>query len=203
MVNPNRFYTYAYLREDKTPYYIGKGQGDRAYNKYRNVKPPKDISRIIVLKENLTEEEAFHHEIYIIDIFGRKDLGTGILINKTDGGEGTSGVVRNEEWRRKLRESNKGQIRTEESKRKMSDAKKGENGYWYGKSLTEEHKINLSKAHKGKIVSEETKRKLREVKKDVKWWNDKCGNTKLCVECPGGGWILGRGTIPRKPKVLI
>ena len=25
-----------------------------------------------------------------------------------------------------------------------------------------------------------------------KWWNDGCGNTKLSLECPGGGWVPGR-----------
>jgi hypothetical protein len=54
-------------------------------------KPPKDKSRIIFLKQNLTEEEAFRHEIYMIAVFGRKDLGTGILHNRTDGGDGSSG----------------------------------------------------------------------------------------------------------------
>ena len=88
MVNPNRFYTYAYLREDKTPYYIGKGQGNRAYNQNRRVRPPKYKSKIIFLKQNLTEEEAFKHEIYMIAVFGRKDLGTGILRNMTYGGDG-------------------------------------------------------------------------------------------------------------------
>ena len=85
------YYTYAYLREDRTPYYIGKGSGGRAYKKERReFKPPKDKSRIIFLKQNLTEEEAFKHEIYMIAVFGRKDLGTGILRNLTDGGEGVS-----------------------------------------------------------------------------------------------------------------
>ena len=94
------YYTYAYLREDKTPYYIGKGKGNRAYIRgKKDTKPPKDKSRIIFLKQNLTEEEAFKHEIYIIFILGRKDLGTGILHNKTDGGEGTSND--SEETRRK------------------------------------------------------------------------------------------------------
>lgn len=98
MVNPNRFYTYAYLREDNTPYYIGKGAGYRAYYKYKNqIKPPKDKSRIILLKQNLTEEEAFKHEKYMIAVFGRKDLGTGILHNRTDGGEGSSGIKRTKE----------------------------------------------------------------------------------------------------------
>jgi hypothetical protein len=84
------YYTYAYLREDRTPYYIGKGKGDRIHSTNRTYKPPKDKSRIIFLKQNLTEEEAFKHEKYMIAVLGRKDNGTGILRNMTDGGEGAS-----------------------------------------------------------------------------------------------------------------
>jgi hypothetical protein len=91
-----RFYTYAWLREDGTPYYIGKGTGYRAYTgkgRKGNRKPPKDKSRILILKKNLTEEEAFKHEIYMIALYGRKDNGTGILINLTDGGDGVPGMT--------------------------------------------------------------------------------------------------------------
>lgn len=83
------YYTYAYLREDDTPYYIGKGRGRRAYLPHKkHARRPKDKSRILILKRNLTEEEAFKHEIYMIAIYGRKDIGTGILRNLTDGGQG-------------------------------------------------------------------------------------------------------------------
>ena len=81
-----RFYTYAWLREDGTPYYIGKGTGSRAFVKHRNCDPPSK-ERILILKKGLTSEEACRHEVYMIDIFGRKELG-GVLINLTSGGEG-------------------------------------------------------------------------------------------------------------------
>ena len=57
-----KFYTYAYLREDGTPYYIGKGKKDRIDNPLHNSihLPPKE--RRLYLKQNLTEEEAFKHE---------------------------------------------------------------------------------------------------------------------------------------------
>ena len=97
------YYTYAYLREDRTPYYIGKGENDRIYKKGKGeVNPPKDKSRIIYLKNNLTEQEAFKHEIYMIAVFGRKDLGTGILRNKTNGGEGASGAIISDEYRKNI-----------------------------------------------------------------------------------------------------
>jgi len=92
----NNYYTYAYLREDGTPYYIGKGKGNRIDNPhYRSNKtkvrvplPPKQ--RRVKLKQNLSEEKAYKHEMYMISIFGRKDLGTGILLNMNDGGKGGS-----------------------------------------------------------------------------------------------------------------
>jgi len=122
----NNYYTYAYLREDRTPYYIGKGKGNRAYKKYRTgTRPPRDKNRIIFLKQNLTEEEAFKHEVYMIAVFGRKDLGTGILHNRTDGGEGSSGSIRSLETREKLSATNKGKTFSLETREKLSAALKG------------------------------------------------------------------------------
>lgn len=83
----NKFYVYAYLREDRyTPYYIGKGCGKRCYYRYgRNCKPPKDVSRIIIIKNNLLEEDAFNLEKVLINFWGRKCDG-GILLNISLGG---------------------------------------------------------------------------------------------------------------------
>ena len=88
------FYTYAYLRKDGTPYYIGKGRRRRCYNpEGRPCKMPSDLNRILILKKNLTEEEAFKHEIYLIFLYGRKEDG-GILFNHSRGGQGISGCKR-------------------------------------------------------------------------------------------------------------
>jgi hypothetical protein len=80
------YYTYAYLREDGTPYYVGKGTGNRAYKDDSRCcsRPPKN--RIIILKDNLTENQAYKHEVYMIFHYGKKSNG-GILRNQNDGGE--------------------------------------------------------------------------------------------------------------------
>jgi len=88
------YYVYAYLRRDDTPYYIGKGKDQRAWSKnHKGIGVPKDQSRIKILENNLSEEQAKTLEIELISKFGRKDLGTGILRNRTNGGEGASGRI--------------------------------------------------------------------------------------------------------------
>ena len=167
MVNPYRFYTYAYLREDRTPYYIGKGQTHRAYQqKGKPCATPKDKNRIIFLKQNLTEEEAFKHEIYMIAVLGRKDLGTGILHNRTNGGDGVSGWVPSEETKRKISKIHKGKIpwnkgvsHTRETKNKISKAKRGKPSPHKGKKLfSDDAKEKMSKARKGQFSGDKNPR---------------------------------------------
>jgi hypothetical protein len=91
------------LREDGTPYYIGKGTGRRAWtHAKREVRPFHDKSNIIILEHNLTEVAALALERQMIKWYGRKDLGTGILRNKSEGGDGSVGAVRSAETRAKI-----------------------------------------------------------------------------------------------------
>ena len=178
MVNPNRFYTYAYLREDRTPYYIGKGSRNRIYSKYRSeIKPPKDKSRIIFLKKNLTEEEAFKHEIYMIAVFGRKDLKTGILHNRTGGGDGASGAIRSEEHKIKMSEFQTGKKLWNDGWGNSTFSKECPGPNWV-LGASEDHRKNIGLLSKERNTGK-------------KWWNDECGNNKLSIECPGPNWSLG------------
>ena len=50
-------------------------------------KVPRDRSRIRVMRSGLTRQQAIDWEIFYIARYGRKDLGTGCLVNRTPGGD--------------------------------------------------------------------------------------------------------------------
>ena len=149
------YYTYAYLREDRTPYYIGKGSGDRINKNHGRPcsKPPLD--RRIKLKIDLTEEEAFRHEEYMIALYGRLDLGTGILYNKSDGGEGKSGMIHSQESKDKMSKAGKGKKKPPGHGEKVSKARKGKPSPLRGRVMPEEHKrkIGNSNAKEYKFIN--------------------------------------------------
>jgi hypothetical protein len=134
----NGYYTYAYLKADGSPYYIGKGKGNRLYDhRGKNCIPPKDKNRIIKLKQNLTEEAAFKHEIYMIAVFGKKCDGTGILMNIADGGNappkmyGDNSPTKRPEIRAKIGAANKISLK--------------------GRKVTEEVRQKISKTHRERL----------------------------------------------------
>ena len=181
------YYTYAYLRKDGSPYYIGKGIGRRAYKKTHTVSlPPQD--RILVLKKNLSEEEAFKHEVYMIFVLGRKDLGTGILRNRTNGGEGTSGRKLSDYTKAKMRTSALGIACTEEAKIKISEAIKGFKWYNNGEDNVQAREHPGKDWEEGRVITWSSPRN-----KGMKWYH-RDGVKKMFAENPGGKWIKGMPT---------
>lgn len=100
-------YTFNHL-----PIYVGKGCSGRAEKHWKLVEKGEKLSGnnpfvsklkslynkgyepiIIKLIENVNEDEAFNKEIELIEAIGRKDLNMGSLLNRTHGGDGTSGYI--------------------------------------------------------------------------------------------------------------
>jgi hypothetical protein len=173
------YYTYAYLREDKTPYYIGRGKHHSGYKYHRMGQkhscpiPPKN--RRIILKDNLTKNDAVKHEEYMIYLFGLVWDNTGILRNHVKDSRGGSkkGRKLSEETKQKMSLAMKkrwesGVYDTDEYRNKIIESNKKHPRV---KKHSEETKEKQRASSTGRLQSEETKKKRSESLK--KWWTDK------------------------------
>ena len=97
-----------------------------------------------ILYSDISWEDACELEKFLISEYGRMDLRTGKLVNLTDGGEGTLGV-----------------IFSEKTRTKMSEAKKGKPSHNYGKKASKEAREKMSISATGRKHSEESKEKNR------------------------------------------
>lgn len=145
-------YVYRHIRLDKNePFYIGIGT-DKTYKRANEKARRSEFWKKIVSKtkyeieiiyDDIDFELAKIKEKEFIKLYGRKNLGTGTLVNMTDGGDGTKGKIITDEYRRKLSEAAKGKIIPQWQRDKISNSH-------IGHKWTQEQKDNLKKIRSNK-----------------------------------------------------
>lgn len=127
------FYVYIWHRNDGTPFYVGAGKNSR-YKSYQRrnshtLNIVKKLGGMMQFQKSIIAvqdiEHAFNLEKQLIKKFGRKDLGTGCLSNKTDGGEGTTNKIVSKKTKKSVTEANKKREWSQQTRKRMSESLKG------------------------------------------------------------------------------
>ena len=195
------FYVYIYIDpRDDSPFYVGKGKGRRAFQHIQISKSDLHYKESNLLKVNKirkilslglepiieiihleSEELALKKEIELIKKYGRINNSTGSLTNLTDGGEGQSGWIPDNGYKKRMSESTSGEKNgmynrkhsentkkkmsekatgrkhSNESKSEMSKNRKGEKNSFFGKFHSKESLEKISTKLKGKFLGENNK----------------------------------------------
>ena len=171
-------YVYRHRKVDTHDvFYVGIGTMNRTQSKNNRNNFWKNIvnkhgfySEIIA--ECQTKDLACELEVMLIEQYGRVNIGTGILCNLTEGGDGVIGL--SDEAKKsisdKLKEYYKknpikNRVISESAKKKMSEAasrKVGDKNNFYGKTHSDEAKMKVSMANKGRKQSDEARAKISE-----------------------------------------
>lgn len=164
------FYVYEHWRPDiEKCFYVGKGHGARAKSFSRNDHHRNVVNKLRraglapelrIVRDGLSEDEAFALERHLIASYGRADIGNGSLTNKSDGGDGPSGAIAStalraaRSARMKGNKLRRGLSNSPEARAKISAALKG-NSRAVGHIHTEKVRAKISAANKGRAMPPE------------------------------------------------
>ncbi len=169
-------YVYQHIRKDTNEiFYVGIGDtanhgrahSSKARNRHWHFITAKIPYEVVILQDEISWEEACNAEIFLIEKLGRKDLGTGLLVNMTSGGDGLHNP--SEEIRDKIRKKTKrsliekyGEERAKEIIEKHAEKLRGRKRPEHSKLMKERMLNKQNNPMYGKKHTDEFKQSKRE-----------------------------------------
>ena len=144
-------------------FYVGIGKTQkRPHSKLNRNKWWKNIIlkteySVEIIIEDISWKEAQEVEVLLISEYGRRDLGLGNLVNLTNGGEGTQGIIVSDKTKQNMSISATGRKHSEESKEKDRIA---------SANVSEETKFKRYLKNKGKKRTFEQAKRISDAKTD-------------------------------------
>ena len=94
--------------KDTRYYKAGKVKRNHKYATIAKILDNGKMPEIKVVYETINERDAIAEEKRLIAAYGRRDNGSGILVNHTDGGEGMTGFKHSDTHKKRLTQNNPG-----------------------------------------------------------------------------------------------
>ena len=151
------YYTYIWRDANGSPFYVGKGKGRRAYDVTSRSKAFTEVHArggcsVEISDWFLHESQALADEMELIERYGRQEYG-GLLVNKTDGGDGATGCSPSAETRAKISFAKRSL--SESGRANLSEALSG-------RKLSQAHRAKIGAAGCNRVLNPESLTKMSE-----------------------------------------